>query len=202
MTDFEISRIVPSTRDFAGAVRTGGRGLALVPVLTGVAGEVERLDGLDVRALATREAGEACMRAARATAATPLALLAPARSVEACQRARFFGADAVALAAAELPSLEKTVRSMRMMPLAVIDDEAALAVAVASGARLLLLRGELELVCALAARRDKTTLTVAEVPGADATALAALVGVVDAALVPATVHESDSFEALLDELDG
>lgn len=202
MSDFDVARIVPSIRDFAGAVRTQRNGLALVPLVSAedVEGQVARLTALDVRALAFGEAGEACLSLARASESTPVVLLSVATDEKACQRARFFGADAVALEATAYGELRKTVQSMRMMPIAVVSDEAGLSAA--EEARVVLLRGALERVLALAARVGRSVITMAEVAGADGAELARLRGHVDAAIVPLAVHESAAFESLLDELDG
>lgn len=201
MSDFDVARIVPSIRDFAGAVRTQRDGLALVPLVPvrDPEGHVRRLTALAVRALAIESGGEACLLAARASESTPLALLALAEDVEACQRARFYGADAVTLEPTSYDDLRKTAQSMRMMPIAVVSDEASLG---ACAARVLLLRGSLDRVLELAARVEKNVITVAEVADADGAALTRLSGHVDAAIVPLAVHESASFESLLDELDG
>lgn len=200
MSDFDIARIVPSIRDFAGAVRTQRDGLALVPLVPAEDADahVRRLTALDVRAFASRDGGEPLLLAARAAESKAIALLAVAGDVEACQRARFYGADAVAVEPAAYAALRKTVQSMRMMPIAVVSDETGLG---SCEARVLLLRGSLERVLALAAVVEKNVITVAEIADANGTALRHLSGQVDAAIVPVAVHESAAFESLLDELD-
>lgn len=207
MSDFDVSRIVPSTRDLAGAVRTARKGLALISVLepsalsTDTEAEVKRLDAMDVRAFAIRQSGDACLRAARATESTPILLLSPATDVGSCQRARFYGADAVSLDADSFAELAKSVQSMRMMPAALVLSQAEVKVASDAGARVLVARGDLEAVLAIAEVVGKQVTLIADVIDAEADALRSLAGHVDAAVVPGGVHRSDSFEALLDELD-
>ena len=91
MSDFDVSRIVPSTRDLLAAIHTRRKGLALVPHIDGddeeaVAAEVARLDGLDVRAFALSQAGVLARAAATSTNSTPSLCLAEATSAEDCQR--------------------------------------------------------------------------------------------------------------------
>jgi hypothetical protein len=202
VSDFDVSRIVPSTRDFAAAVQTRRKGLALVPILEGdVEAHVKRLDDIDVRAFAIRESGEACMVAARTTESTPIALLTAVQDTEGCQRARFFGADCVELAADAFAEQHKTVQSMRMRPAARVHDVATAERAAADGALLMVVRADVDTVFAVADVVDRRVTLIADVAGADAEAFKKLDGRVDAAIVPVEEHERDDFEALLDELD-
>ncbi len=196
MTEFDVSRIVPSTRDFAGAVRTQRSGLALIPLVENV-DDVARMIALDVRALAAPNE-ETCFDAARACASIPIINIATAASAEACQRARFYGADAACLEA--FAEHAKTVQSMRMMPVAHVASADAVAKALADDARVMLFSGDVAWVVAAAADIGKNVILVAH--GVDPETLRSLEGKVDAAIVGATVHRSDAFEALLDELDG
>ena len=207
MSDFDVSRIVPSTRDLLGAIHTRRKGLALVPHVEGddeeaVAHEVARLDGLDVRAFALSDAGPLARAAATSTDATPSLCLAEATSAEDCQRARFYGADGVGVRFGEEPPLEKMAQSMRMMALGhatSIDDARA---AVDAGARAVLFVGSVDDALAVGETIGPPVLVVAHVvPGVDRDSLRKLDGIVDAAVVPATLHRADDFEALLEELD-
>lgn len=203
MSEFDVSRIVPSTRDFAGAVRNQWEGLVLVPVLgpDRVADEVKRLDTIGVRAFAVRQGGEACLLAARATDSTPILSLAPAMDVEACQRARFYGADGVALRAELFPLLAKTVQSMRMMPAALVSTPDEARAVTKAGARVVVVRGELESVSTVCEGAEKHVTLIADVIDTDVDALRALAGRADAALVPTHVHMRSHFGSLVDELD-
>lgn len=206
MSDFDVSRIVPSTRDLLAAIHTRRKGLALVPHIDGddeeaVAAEVARLDGLDVRAFALSQAGVLARAAATSTNSTPSLCLAEATSAEDCQRARFYGADGVAVRYGVEPPLEKMAQSMRMMALgfARTPDEARSAVE--AGARALLFAGTLDDALAVGAAIGTPTLVVASVLDLDPDDLRKLSGIVDAAVIPSTVHRANTFEALLDELD-
>jgi hypothetical protein len=198
MGDFDISRIVPSTRDLFGALATRRKALALLPICDG---DAARLDALDVRAFTHAAIGDAMRQAAVSSSATPSLCVAEASSDELCQRARFFGADGVCVSAAAWSSLSKTAQSMRMMALAHVRDVDAAAAVVELGARALLIEGSLEAALRVGERVPSPTLVVAHVPDADAATLRALAGCVDAATVAAHVHLDPDFSALLAELD-
>ncbi len=195
--DFDLSRIVPSTRDLFGALATRRRGLALVTECDG-ADAAGRLDALEVRALAHPSGGPAMRQAATATLALPMLLLAPLDDALACQRARFFGADGVCLRDV---GLAKTAQSMRMMALGWAADAGAAAAAVAAGARAVLVHAAFAEVERAAAQLPAPTLLVAQLTDPSADRLRALAGRVDAAVVPRDIHASKGFAALLDELD-
>lgn len=206
MSDFDVARIVPSTRDLLGAIHTRRKGLALVPQVEGgdedaVAREVARLDGMDVRAFALAEPGALARAAATSTSSTPSLCLAEATSAEDCQRARFFGADGVGVRFGGEPPLEKMAQSMRMMALgyATTRDEAR--AAVDAGARAVLLSASLDDALAVGEAIASPVLLVAHVADLEPEGLRALSGAVDAAVVPSTLHRGADFEALLDELD-
>ncbi len=203
MSAFDVARIVPSTRDLAGAVRMQRSGLALLPLLEPryIEAEVRRLDALDVRALAIREGGEACLLAARATNATPLLLLAAAETTEACQRARFYGADCVSLAAEGFSEHAQTVQSMRMMPAAFVNAVAAARVAEAAGARVMLVQGDLDTLLAVSGAVDRRITLIADPVSEQESVLRQLTGHVDAVVVSSAIHAQDTFASLLDELD-
>jgi hypothetical protein len=203
MADFDVSRIVPSTRDLFGALATKREGLALVAEIgdgddEAVAAEVARLDELDVRALAFASAGAMSRIVATSTASTPSICLAPIGDAEACQRARFFGADGVAVSDADLA---KTAQSMHLMALAHVRSLDEARVAAGAWARALFISAPLELTLAIGAAVDRPTLLLAHVPDLDAAGARALSGSVDAAIVPVSLQRSAEFESILQELD-
>jgi hypothetical protein len=204
--DFDIARIVPSTRDLFGALATRRKGLALLPLIEGdPAGqtqlEVARLDEMDVRAFAHSAVGESLQQAATSSSSTPSLCFAVAPDADGCQRARFFGADGVCIPSASWADLSKTAQSMRMMAIGhAVDAEGAVA-AQQVGARAIVIEAALEVVLAASKRLPSPTILIARLADADPETIRALSGHVDAAIVPADVHRSDAFEALLEALD-
>lgn len=196
--DFDVSRIVPSTRDLFGAIATRRGGLALVPECDGAEG-AQRLDALDVRALAHLAGGSAMRQAVTATASLPMICVAPLDDVVACQRARFDGADGVCLR--DFDALAKTAQSMRMMAFAWAADPDVAATWVAKGARAVVLHAPFDVVRQAADRIPAPTLLVAHLTDPSEEHLRGLSGTVDAAIVPRDIHASIGFEALLDALD-
>ncbi len=208
MADFDVGAIVPSTRDLLQVLSTKRRGLALV-ALVGVdraAEEAARLYDRNVSAFAMAEPGPAMGLAARATKTVPMLCLAPVREKDPCLAARYHGADGVcvdaSLALDDWDRLAKQVRTMRMLPLAYADSAASAAAGVAAGARALLLRApSADALLAIARDVPRTVTLIAEVVGADAAALRALAGQVDAAVVPSAVHTAPGFADLASEVD-
>jgi hypothetical protein len=212
MQDVDVGTIVPSTRDLLQVITTRRRNLALLGLLGGeesVEREAARLADLNVSAFAAAEPGSAMARGAQAVKTVPALCLLAAGDRDALLAARQHGADGVCLDAG-LPldawdRLAKVARTMRMLPLALAGDAAALEAAVKTGARAILLRaGSAEEVLALAARAPRgVTLVahVADVERADADALRALAGKVDAAVVPPALHAAADFAALVAEVD-
>jgi indole-3-glycerol phosphate synthase len=208
MQEVDVGTIVPSTRDLLQVVSTRRRSLALIAVVDGdrPAEEAGRLAELNVSAFAGAEPGPAMELAARATKTVPSLCLAPATDRAHLLAARKAGADGVAIEAS-MPldawdRLAKIARTMRMLPLALATDEAGLDAAVKAGARAILLSaGAAEAILALAAKAPRGVTLVAHVEGADAAALRALSGRVDAAIVPPAVHAAPSFAELVAEVD-
>jgi hypothetical protein len=199
----DVGRIVPSTRDLFGALATRRKTLSLIPRIEHdeVASEVARVAAVDVRAYAMPAADAQLQIAATSTKSTPALCLQPATTLEDCQRARFFGADGVVIAASDAASweaLSKAAQSMHMVALARATDLASAEQSVAWGARAVLIDGQTDLA-AIAASLPKTIL-VAHASSVEA--LRSYVGVVDAAVLSEAIHASADFEALLDELDG
>jgi indole-3-glycerol phosphate synthase len=207
VSDFDVSRIVPSTRELFAALMTQRKGLALLPELSPspeLLQEVERLAALDVRAFAVGDAADALLTVARATPSTPALCLVPCQSAEECQRARFHGADGVCIAAdsaEEWSTLSKTAQSMRMMPLAYAVDLASTQRADAWGARAIVVAADAATIAAVAQALPTPKMLIALVAELDEAGLTALEGQVDAAVVPAAIHAAGRFDALLDTLD-
>ena len=210
MADVDVGSIVPSTRDLLQAITTRRRNLALIGLIAGSvedpAAEAARLAELNVSAFAALEPGSALSQVARATKTVPSLLLVAAADREALLAARQGGADGVVLDAS-LPldawdRLAKIARGMRMLPLALVTDAAALDAAVKAGARAILIRaGSADALLDLAARAQRGVTLVGHVEGADAGAVRALAGKVDAAVVPPSLHAAASFAELVAEVD-
>jgi indole-3-glycerol phosphate synthase len=207
MAEFDVSRIVPSTRNFTHAVSTRRKSLALIPLVepgATSADEAARLDGLDVRGLAMAVADRFTTAVAQATGSLPCLCLAPLVEADGCQRARFYGADAVCIDASDEEAwtrLSKAGQSMHMTALARVHDEVSLEHVARWDARVVLLEGDTALLQRASEACPKAAL-VAAAPIDDADALRALAGVIDAAVVAPALHQTATFEQLLDELDG
>lgn len=165
-----------------------------------------RLHELNISALAFAEAGPAMQAAARATKTVPSLCLAAVGDREGALEARFHGADGVCVDALlpleDWDRVAKGARTMRMLSLALASGEEGAAAAVKAGARAILLRGaSAEEILAITGKIPRSMTVVAEVVGADGAALRALVGHVDAAIVPHSVHAGTGFEALVAEVD-
>jgi len=213
MQDVDVGTIVPSTRDLLQAITTRRRNLALLGLISSEspAEEAARLADLNVSAFVAAEPGQALALAARATRTVPSLCLDALRGGEGNERqallaARQHGADGVCIDAG-LPldawdRLAKVARSMRMLPLASAADAAGVEAAVKAGARAILLRaGSAGAVLELAARAPRGVTLVGQVEGADADAIRALAGKVDAAVVPPSVHAAAGFAELVAEVD-
>lgn len=208
MSDVEVGTIVPSTRDLLQAVGTRRKNLALLGVVSAdrPAEEAARLTDLNVSAFASPEAGPAMALAARATKTVPTLCLDPATTREHFLAARQYGADGVAIDAtlplAEWDKLAKIARTMRMLPLALAKDAAGVEGAVKAGARAVLIRAaSADEVVTLAGGAPRSVTVIGLVEGADADAIRALAGKVDAAVVPPSVHGSPDFADLVAEVD-
>ncbi|APR86338.1 Hypothetical protein A7982_11687 [Minicystis rosea] len=208
MQHVDVGTIVPSTRDLFQVLGTRRRNLALVGLLgpERPAEEAARLADLNVSALACAEAGAAMALVARATKTVPVLSLGPAAERDHFLAARQFGADGVAIDALfpldTWDRLAKTARTMRMLPLALAGDAAGIEGAVKAGARALVIRAATAAtVIELSAALPKSLVLVGHVEGADADAIRALAGKVDAAIVPPSVHAASSFADLVAEVD-
>ncbi len=208
MQDVDVSTIVPSTRDLLQAITTRRRNLALVGLIAGdrAAEEAARLADLNVSAFAGVEPGPALSLAARATKTVPSLLLGAVGERDAVLAARQHGADGVCVDAslplAAWDKLAQTARTMRMVPLALATDAAGVEAAVKTGARGIVIRaGSAGAVLELAARAPRGLTLVGHVEDMDADALRALVGKVDAAVVPPALHAAAGFADLVAEVD-
>jgi hypothetical protein len=218
MPEVDVSQIVPSTRDLLQVTTTRRRNLALIGEIgaEGPAREAARLDALNVSAFGFAEVGAAMTDGARATKTVPSLCLGAVGSREDCQRARLHGADGVCidvrLAPDQWDALAKVARGMRMLPLALVRSVEDVDLAGKAGARALLLRaGTAEEVLGMAQKAARGVTLIADVAAsdgeargasaADAAALRSLLGRVDSAVVPASVHAGEGFAELVAELD-
>lgn len=208
MAEVEVGTIVPSTRDLLQVVGTRRKSLALLGLIGAElpAEEAARLADLNVSAFACLEPGGAMALVARATKTVPTLCIGAHEQREHLLAARQHGADGVvidgALPLADWDRLAKVARSMRMLPLALARDAAGLDSAVKTGARAVLLRaGSAAEVVALAGAAPRSVTLIGFVENADADALRALAGKVDAAVVPPALHRSAAFADLVAEVD-
>jgi hypothetical protein len=208
MADVDVGTIVPSTRDLLQVIGTRRKNLALVGLIgpERPAEEAARLYDLNVSAFACLEPGPGMALAARATKTVPMLSLAPAADREHFLAARQHGADGVCIEAS-LPldawdKLAKSARTTRMAPIALAASATDVEGAVKAGARAVLIRaGSAAELLDLAGRAPRSMIVVGLVEGADADAIRALAGKVDAAVVPPAVHASPSFSELVAEVD-
>ena len=218
MSEVDVSQIVPSTRDLLQVTTTRRRNLALIGEIgaEGTAKEAARLDALNVSAFGFADATSAMTDGARATKTVPSLCLAAVGSREECQRARLHGADGVCidvrLPADQWDALAKVARGMRMLPLALVRSVEDVDLAGKAGARALLLRaGSAQEILDMAQKAARNVTLVADVASsdgeargaaaADAAGLRSLLGRVDSAVVPASVHAEAGFADLVAELD-
>jgi hypothetical protein len=208
MQDVEAGSIVPSTRDLLQVVATRRKNLALLGVVTAErpSEEATRLADLNISAFASPEAGPGMALVAGSTKTVPTLCLDPATAREHFLAARKYGADGVAIDAtlplAEWDKLAKIARTMRMLPLAFAKDAAGVEAAVKAGARAVLVRAATaaDVIAAVASAPRSVTL-IGQVEAADADAIRALAGKVDAAVVPPAVHGAPDFADLVAEVD-
>jgi hypothetical protein len=208
MQDVDVGTIVPSTRDLLQVLSTRRRNLALLGLIGGErpAEEAARLADLNVSAFAALEPGPALALVARATKTVPSLCLGASGAREGLLAARQHGADGVSIDARlpldEWDRLAKIARTMRMLPIALAVDAASLDAAVKAGARAILLQATSAAdVVELAGRAPRGVTLVGHVEGADADALRALAGKVDAAVVPPAVHTARGFAELVADVD-
>jgi len=200
----DVASLVPSTRDFLQAVATRKKRLVLVPLVDRVDDAVT-LAAAGVTAFAVASPGALMRAVSDATGAAPILSLAPVASADEALLARASGADAVVVApvseASRWNSLAKDAVSTRMAALALVVDGASANFAATTTARGAYLRTEAATSLLPLVQKLGSLRTVAQVASADETALRALRGVVDAAIVESDLYLSTSFETLREELD-
>jgi DNA-binding NarL/FixJ family response regulator len=200
---FDVATLIPSGRDFLQAVRTGRKGLALVPCIAKeeAGREALRMAESGVTAIAMREPSPAMAEAAKATR-LPMLSLELVTTREGALSARAFGADGVLVDPTE--SAEATAahaRSTRMVALPLARTRADVERAVSAGAKALVVqaadaKGLVEL--ASAAGR---AIVIAWPTGPLADELQTLRGKVDAVIVDVDVYGATGFEALVSEVN-
>ena len=162
-----------------------------------------------MRAFARSRADTATQELARSTRSIPTLCTNEATNAEDCQRARFFGADGIVIrtdSSSDWQALSKTAQSMRMMAVGLVSSDETAALLQESGARAILLRASssAELLRLADATKGAALLLADLAPDGlgDEEDLRALLGKVDAALVPEALHAGGSLADLQDELDG
>src|SRR6266566_8751575 len=182
----DVASIAPSTRDFLQAIATQKKRLVLVPLVDRVDDAVA-LAAAGVTAFAVASPGALMHGVSDAIGAAPILSLATITSSEDALLARASGADAVvvdrASEASSWNSLAKDAFSTRMAALALVVDGGSADFAVTTTARGAYLMTEVAANVPLLVRKLGSLRTVAHLPAADETALRALRGVVDAAIV-------------------
>lgn len=204
MVTIDIASVVPSTRDFLQAVATQRKRLALVPLVER-ADEARALCEAGVAAFAMIAPSDAMRAVSAAIGATPLLSLAPIASEMDALAARSAGADAVVVAAesdaAHWDAMAKQARTTRMAAVARVTDQSSAEMVAKSAAKGAYLTAASATDVAALMRLLGSLRVLAHVPSADETALRALRGVVDAAIVESDLYLSTSFASLREELD-
>lgn len=207
MSDFDAAQIVPSTRDLFQVIGTRKKSLAVVAKIEGDSDrEAARLYDLDVSAFAFEAPGPLMQLGARSTKTVPSLSLDKIVDRDGCLRARYFGADGVAIDAALDPDswdrLAKQARMTRMAALAFAVDETTMKSAAAAGARAVLLTvATADSAIAIAKGAASSITIVVNIEGCTGDDLRKLRGVADAAIVPSSLHRAPEFRALVSELD-
>ena len=208
MIDFDASSIVPSTRDLLQVLSTRRKSLAVVALIgpEKPAEDAARLVDQNVSAFAFAEPGSAMQLGARASKTVPSLCLMPIEDKDGNLAARYWGADGVCIGIdqpeGEWDRLAKGARTMRMLPIASARDAEGFEAAVKAGARAILVRvASAEAFIEATKNAPRNVTIVAEIEGADADALRALVGKADAVIVPHAIHLSTGFESFVSEVD-
>jgi hypothetical protein len=196
-----IASLVPSTRDFLQAIATQKKRLVLVPLVDRV-DDAAALAEAGVTAFAVPSPGPRMREVSEAVGAAPILSLGVVATADDALAARATGADAVIIEGfgepAQWASIAKHALSTRMAALVQVVDEASAQVAATTTAKGAYVRAAD--IRALV-QKLKIPRVVAHLPSADETALRALRGVVDAAIVESDFYLSTSFATLREELD-
>lgn len=202
---FDVASLVPSSRDFLQAVRTGQKGLALVPWLDpeNAAREALRMAEFDVAALALSEPAQAMAEAAGAMR-LPILSLELVASREGALAARAFGADAVLIdPEGDAPAREAaaaSARSTRMVAIPMARTREQVEREVVRGAKALLIEAEDARAVAALATAAARLLVIGWPSRPLEEDVRYLRGRVDAAIVGIEVYGATGFERLVSEL--
>jgi hypothetical protein len=201
----DVATLVPSSRDFLQAVRTGRKGLALVPCLAAeeAGREALRMAEAGITALAMREASPAMADAARAVR-IPVLSLQPVSTRDDALAARAFGADGVivdpGLDDAAREATASHARSTRMVALPLARTRAEAERAVARGNKAVVVQAPDAVALAALASAAGRLLVIAWPTAPLADELPKLRGAVDAVVVDVDVYGETGFERLVSEL--
>jgi len=203
---FDVATLVPSNRDLLQAVRTGRKGLALVPCIAAeeAAREALRMAESGVTAIAMREASPAMAVAAKATRLPILSLQLVATREDALA-ARAFGADAVILdptrSDAERETTASDARSTRMVALHLARTRAEVEQAVSRGSKAIVVQAADAKGLVQLASAAGRLVVIAWPSGPLADELQTLRGAVDAVVVDVDVWGATGFERLVSEVN-
>jgi len=202
MTD--VATLIPSTRDFLQAIASQKKRLVLVPLVDRVEDAVE-LAAAGVTVFAVASPGSLMQAVSDAVGTAPILSLAPVTRTDEALVARASGADAVVIdQVAEAPrwnSLAKDAFSTRMAALASVVDDATAELASTTTAKGAYLRVEAPADVRSIVKKLHVPRVLVHLPSADETALRALRGLVDGAVVESDMYLSTSFATLHEELD-
>jgi hypothetical protein len=199
-----VASLVPSMRDFLQAIATQKKRLVLVPLVDRV-DDALSLAAAGVAVFAVSSPGPLMRAVSEAVGAAPILSLAGVASTEDALAARASGADAVVVdrvaEASRWNSLAKDAFSTRMAALVSVVDEASAQFAATTAAKGAYVRAEAPADVRPVVQKLAIPRVLAHLPSADETALRALRGVVDAAIVESDLYLSTSFQTLHEELD-
>ncbi len=208
--DFNVGRIVPSTRDLLAGLGMRRRSLALVPFIESSAGDgglgdIERLRDT-VRAFASDASGAVLRGIALATSDVPVLLTTACRTAEDCQRGRYDGADGVCIdptSSANFPELLRVAHSMRMLPIVLATGATPFPPSTEREARAFVIDGSLEQVLFNAASFPRQAVLIVDWTeyAFSPDELQRLSGHVDSVLVGPLCYRADGFQKLLEALD-
>jgi hypothetical protein len=199
-----VASLVPSTRDFLQALATQKKRLVLVP-LVDRADDAAALAEAGVTVFAVSSPGPSMREVSQAVGASPILSLAAVASADDALAARASGADAVVIDrvadAARWNSIAKDAFSTRMAALARVIDDASAQFAATTTAKGAYVRAETAADVRPLVQKLRIPRVLVHLPSPDETALRALRGLVDAAIVESDLYLSTSFATLREELD-
>ncbi len=199
-----VASLVPSTRDFLQAIATQKKRLVLVPLVDRV-DDAAALVASGVTAFAVASPGSLMREVSGVIGTAPMLSLAPIASADQALAARASGAYAVVVdqlaESARWNSLAKDAFSTRMAALAKVVDDTSAQFAATTAAKGAYARVETPADVRPLVQILGRVRVVVHLPSADETALRALRGLVDAAIVESDLYLSTSFATLREELD-